>query len=381
MIMRFGVALLSLALAGGCGGAKGGGSDDKPPANADFEALNADLQEYVQAMCDFESRCWDYDQADCMSWFVRDVCGPDYAKVALPELAACAEALSTLDCEENPYQAVACLPVRNAIQTVRGSRLVGEGEACNETENTWCDGGLFCDADSGQCGACKKQVALGARCRPDGWNECDSRSGYCSDEGVCTKYKEKGEKCGAYDECGGYGCYLGTCQDFLDLVGLACETSEDCDHQFACLEGKCAARKPLAEACSEDLECETLACFEGKCTEPATCGRGVEGQSCWQDSDCTAGLRCDWNSQTCAKPLADGELGCASGELRCGSKSYCKFDGSLVSDDGNGDNAYVCAAKLSDGKACESSGPNDECLSGFCNDDLKCAKKPELVCE
>jgi hypothetical protein len=351
----------------------------------DLELLSQDLQRYVNAVCEFEARCGIDELDRCVDWFLGEVCGGKFGSLELPKLDECVSGIAGLGCTASAHELPACLPIRNALHQARpgSGRIAGEGQACSESvvSASYCDLGLFCDAEPGQCGLCQKKLAVGNSCRVDGSGEC-SYHAYCSDAGVCTALEAKGGPC-AYDfQCDeALSCVSGTCQHADDLIGRACASETDCGSRLPCREGRCQALKPVGEPCKEDFECQTESCFEGTCTAEARCQRGEPGMRCAWDEQCKMGLVCDWMTSRCTEALADGERGCLDDgklppPLPCVTGSHC----TRVSD-GAGRENFACAKGVPNGGACTPAELSFECVSQYCSPQAKCAVRPPLVCE
>jgi hypothetical protein len=147
---------------------------------------------------------------------------------------------------------------------------IDEGKSCSATSGPPCRAGLFCD---------------GAHCVRD---------------------KAKGQPCGADGQCAdGLGCAGGTCAGWLD-TGASCSLASDgkssaCPATTACTAGSCQRTGQIVlgpeQLCmSTPTACAPgLVCLDNVCTYLA----GVGG-ACRADAQCSAGLRCDSATTSCA---------------------------------------------------------------------------------
>ena len=196
----------------------------------------------------------------------------------------------------------------------------------------------------------------------------------CECSGV-RNFSSDGKACSSQDECdfGSYCSQAGLCTAWL-AAGSACDERFDVCDDGTCQAGKCVAspeRKAFGAACKSDDECAgTGFCVTGKCAPPLACGSAALGQPCHYDSNCKAGLACDYASQRCVDPAAGLGKPCdpEAEETGCTDFAYCKWDP---------EKPAVCAARMEAGQACLYAGMSSgECLSGWCGEDGKCGRRP-----
>lgn len=235
-------------------------------------------------------------------------------------------------------------------------RVMGEDPTCATTatptgcrSDSDCDASERCNTASGDCEARPSTgAALGGACTAG----ADCASGVCN-QGICT------QSCNWLDTTScpsGFYCNgraTGSCGNGLCLAGSA-------------------GGGDFGTACTENTECASLFCAEGKCSEPCV-PSGVT--SCPSGTVCQAG-----NVQTCGSCQAAGLLGDAcEGSSDCASRlcasapeigSFCTTP---CADQDPCPGGYACVEAAGTsiciptrrglGNACETQA---ECASGIC---------------
>jgi hypothetical protein len=369
MIVRMtSIGLLCLALAQSslaCGGGDAGGRDpgdqDAGDQDAgggfDAEQVAADL---ASVLCEASSSC------ECAM-------GP-----AAP--ATCVAAVAPVLADRlGDHQAPGlrydeeCLAFATAYSVALSCRRHGEAEpddALAQVEwNVRRCKPLFGDGNLGDpCSSAGSFgfLGLGDTCAP----------GLACENSQCVELVEAGgEPCAAYDNGPGrFVCPPGTrCSDPDDDGAVTCEpppaAGEPCD--------------PFAYECQEDLICHPTellcterpepgqACLEGQCAAGNVCANEMcqpapgEDEPCWQNG-CAAGLHCDANTNTCARPVEEGEP-CVYPE-DCGEGMTCS---EFVADG-------VCVRLPGEGEGCFG---GYYCASGLeCAFDNRCVTPPPIAC-
>ncbi|MBT9556232.1 MAG: hypothetical protein IV100_09395 [Myxococcales bacterium] len=218
--------------------------------------------------------------------------------------------------------------------------------------------GALCTSDS-QCasGSCNL-ICIGCGTHED----CESDE-WCDVSGACKPRWATGHLCVTSVECTSGICWGGACAECVD--------QSDCPVNQWCTSGvlspkQCEPLKPNGLLCTAAYQCESNACFLGRCTE------------CAQDADCAASEWCMTDllaaqNTTCTPKKALGESCGTPGQ--CVS-SACHF-GRCSECDSHGDCTpaqycnlpvlpgvdSVCKAKVAQGEPCLST---VECLEGGC---------------
>ncbi|MFP2904002.1 hypothetical protein ACLESD_02790 [Pyxidicoccus sp. 3LFB2] len=197
-------------------------------------------------------------------------------------------------------------------------RPAEEGEVCVQQEGgplpRTCGAGLRCNRDGGKC---QRTGSEGDAC-VDLFDSPCGTSFVCK-EGRCGRRAQKGEACRAPDAA-------------TSLPVNECQQELFCDADAQAL-GTCQVRREEGADCRDSLECaEGLDCV-GAGQEPGARGvcerRPGPGEACERHpfvssiSNCTFGLSCSQESDTCVPRVRQGE--------RCGSQALCA-DGSACSD-------------------------------------------------
>lgn len=219
---------------------------------------------------------------------------------------------------------------------------------------------------TGQCGAykCGGSAACPTTCTTD--TQCVAGN-YCGGN-ACLPQKNKGQTCGASNECQSGNCADGVCCDTA-CTGkcMACAAANKEDSNPA-NSGTCGAAKQgtnpggacklATDPCGEQDSCSgspgtcNLA-PSGKSCGPTTCSNGaVSGKICNGSGTCV-----DQTNAQCAPYVCKGSA-CSS---PCGADTDCQSDHYCA--------GGVCVAKSNNGAACSAA---NVCKSGFCVDGLCC---------
>ncbi len=181
-----------------------------------------------------------------------------------------------------------------------GGRLACDGTRCVAPrceigeEDCWCgtrrscDAGLSCSTDTFLCEA----------------QDCVPGAAGCGcDEGVCVD----GLVCGARERC----------------VLASCGEGADGDEGCACVAGRCGTT----------VDGEPLGCVAGVCVAQAGIRDGAEGGSCYPNSTCNPGMRCDAPTFSCVA-CTPGTTGCdcRPSDGGCATGLAC-FAGSCVAEE------------------------------------------------
>lgn len=163
---------------------------------------------------------------------------------------------------------------------------------------------------------------------------------------------------------GGFGVWVPSCDEDLIFVGGQaageyCAASRECVPGLACNRTTLACAAPAAlDASCEDVECAAglrcdytqhcvappaagEPCPDGLCAEGSRCvdvdpaptcvAPHAAEESCADGAGCVAGTFCDWDTELCTVPLADGE-DCSS-DHQC-AHLWCRSDTSTCDDPG-----------------------------------------------
>ncbi len=260
-----------------------------PAQPVDNYVIGAFKTDYANGVCAWFTRCsatigqFFADEASCRSIYgftlelsldanQRNLNDPLLYRVDSAKAHACVDALATRGCSDGA-------PILNQDSScgeVFIGRL-GDGECCDERGG--CGPGLVCEHDT----------------------HTSTFAGFCSAVG------EAGETCFVQECAEGTGCLrqgdVSTCLAPLGLAsGEYCSSTFDCGPGLACIYSSaarrdlCLLRPEVGEGCfMPERPCAAgLACLytEG---EGYRCSAtpGVEGDGCFVDSDCGAGMTCE----------------------------------------------------------------------------------------
>ncbi len=217
------------------------------------------------------------------------------------------------------------------------------------------------------------------------------QSGFCNGNAVCADPKHEGDVCSESADCiQGLVCFEGRCEPRRES-GSTCAQSEHC-RSFWCepSDGLCGQRDGETCRLRSGASCRSGFCDDnsGRCAQPHP-----DGESCQENghSTCASGY-CDLNTLTCQpsprrprgeacsskEECAEG-LSCSTGNVRrcyrpCdqGSPTPCPHDQVCSYRSGS---IEECLPKQADGLACED---DEECESGYCNPNDRCAQEPDI---
>lgn len=145
------------------------------------------------------------------------------------------------------------------------------------------------------------------------------------------------------------------------------------------LVASCSERdnETIGEGCHSNWQCDTGLCINFSFYDPSYyCSRVCEiSEDCPEDSVCTVLPSCvKYCAPSCGEPpfvvTADSNYLCAGGiPVRCDlieGGEYCEYCGCEAGEYcDTGLSPYRCAAKLEEGRPCDSS---EQCLSGTCEE-------------
>jgi hypothetical protein len=410
-------AALSLAIViTACG--DDGDDGDKPVAGpaapADFCAA------YAAAVCegtgpcdcvdDFEGPCDVKVRASCERGLASRLGGIVLGSIAyVPEAAtACVEGVrvhaSTCGAPTEAARPLLCAEIlRDTAALGESCSQIGLGMRCAL-------GAGFCHPETRLCtalvadGPCLGTIACvdthmceGGTCLPrlDSGDACvnDARCAaglVCGEDAVCGAPGPAGTTCQRSEQCGaGLACIAGACAAAAP-IGAECRLDE-CGGEAYCEVGDTRVCQPLGrdgEVCNfNDTDCEAglicdymrqplarcapipvigEACPTGRCVEGAVCAQPEQtcvkapelGEPCNPDLmvPCATGLGCASDSRTCVAAGAEGEA-CVGGGLICAAGLKCKPVG------GSGVGVPTCARPGGAGTDC---GSEDAlCTTGF----------------
>ncbi|PIV99313.1 MAG: hypothetical protein COW42_11420 [Deltaproteobacteria bacterium CG17_big_fil_post_rev_8_21_14_2_50_63_7] len=211
---------------------------------------------------------------------------------------------------------------------------------------------------------------LGQICYAD--DECVSGGGCSACGGLCEArcpYCPAGQTC----DWNTNSCVL------LKKDGQICNgSSSQCEPQLYCKGAaengtwvyRCTPRHPDTQACSYDEECLlnsfcNLAQAAGYCQAKF----GTQ-QSCTADNQCRDNLACVLGPNGAGQCLAERH-GLPAGTPCNPTADTCAWPNVCVPNDGS----FICGPQLPSGSGCVE---DENCLLGFCNDNLSCeSKRPE----
>jgi hypothetical protein len=224
----------------------------------------------------------------------------------------------------------------------------GLGEVCGSID---CKSGLHCEYPSdGGMNRCVTDLLPGAACTYGGQcasTFCDRRTNQCDTGG------QTGAACTTMDDCRqGFCNAMGRCNDLLNN-GAPCTDSPQCNNHY-CDTGGMICGRVLDAGCGFGSDCASGNCSSNFCV-PAL----PDGSHCMNASECQSGY-CNFSSQTCA-PHCNNDSDCTAGQ-------YCDFQ------------SEQCRSQGMDGAGCEE---DNQCVSGHCNQESqKCGtpKGPGGMC-
>lgn len=263
------------------------------------------------------------------------------------------------------------------------------------------------------CGEILRDMAtLGGSCSQLGLGmRCALGEGFCNPETrLCTALLTEGACMGTLACADSHMCENGACLPRL-VAGDTCTNDYRCAVGLACGEdGRCGAPGPAATACQRSEQCGAgLACVSGACAEAAPVGAecrldecageaycevgdqrvcqklGRDGETCnFNDSDCEAGLICDYTRQPIARcaPIPVSGEACPTG--RCVEGAVCTAPEQVcekapeLGEACNPDLMVPCAAGLGcayGSRTCVAAGAEGEpCVGGglICAAGLRC---------
>ncbi len=279
-----------------------------------------------------------------------------------------------------------------------------------EADST-CDGGLFCNIETGRCtakGGLGEPCAFADSAEPDAGTEtlpcqdtlsCDPSSntcvafcsqGYdCADDASCPQGQSciptdlgdntytycaprgdtNADRCDTPRDCGeGFHCDGSACTSDLP-ADQACDTTQECEAGLYCA-GVCQVVKNAGEVCAADIECNpstTLGCITSddgrlcRTSELATADVCVPGEregGNWCETGICEDLAADESPQPVCHAGAPRAAACDDDPstrdiLQCALPLYC--------DDG------ICKPKVDSGQDC-SDDQAVQCLNGACED-------------
>lgn len=339
-------------MTGACGivpdaAGSGSGSDTGPVPLENLAETQRD------ALCDWLVRCRSFeDLASCRSAFTVQfqidsiIAGVTAGKVAYDGNKArqCVDSFANSTCERaRAFSNRDIDPVCNEV--FRGT--LPQQSQCyfnEECVSQNCSRGTNCPGQACCAGTCIGATAPG---RPTIGQPCASRDtcvdSYCSTiaPSICTAYKASGTVCASSNEC---------------MPGLSCLPGLGDPTMMTC-----RAPVPTLGACSQTVECATLAdvCLMNKC-QPS----GLSGTACFGSSDaCQLSHFCSSSGTAagmCQLPPGIGES-CNTYPCREG---YCSATG-------------ICTAKFPNGSNCDQASGFNQCESGYCDPTIsQCAMRP-----
>jgi len=186
----------------------------------------------------------------------------------------------------------------------------GMGQLCDSSSE--CEPGLLCRLDM-----CVQIQVAGEGCL----ESADACVYSVCQDAICHPLPGLGEDCLIYE-----GCSVGYC-DFgkevcmaVGIQGEECWFTDECGHDFACVDDQCEPLAGVGEGCVENAQCTTFACLDGSCSAVAS-----------SDNNCT--------------------LGCQPGAAECidGAVFSCESDGLTMTE-------------------IETCGDGQKCMEGECKD-------------
>jgi hypothetical protein len=199
---------------------------------------------------------------------------------------------------------------------------------------------------------------------------CKTANPYAPGCGVCADRIPVGQKCTVADLCvDGSWCVWGsnnsgTCTTVTKGdVGAPCSGgASTCKDGLTCdfATNTCVAPQAEGGSCTTRPDCHApLACISGKCAQAKTAG-----QACLADQ-CAPGLGCDLQSQTCKARVAVDPGKACDNEV-----NYCRL-GFCQSSSGSGTTG-TCSPIIADGQPCDITSTsatcdsNAQCVNGKC---------------
>jgi len=183
---------------------------------------------------------------------------------------------------------------QNGSQCASGLCNLGRTCAATCEVNSECESGTYCRLGLGVNG-CEATKSEGATCR----DHFECQSGYCDPDDRCTKVPQEGDACQFDETCGlKLYCAEGTCKR-RKTSGSRCPGGASCLAPYICQYDRCVLKSlsctfpaigetcTLLEYCTPDAFCDTQNGFVCK-------KRRAEGEQCATNSDCVAGLDCNF---------------------------------------------------------------------------------------
>ncbi len=165
------------------------------------------------------SKCLKHSQIDPLCDLDATLRGCDDAFVG--QLAPGAECERTRQCTREPNETVTC--DRKCVIT---RRMVGSGDACDETCGVDCSNESNAETDGKPVRACPAEQGL-----------------QCGPEGRCESLRPNGDACTVWVQCASSYCSNdGGCEDAPDrdaLEGDACSSTVRCAEDLTCEDGVC----------------------------------------------------------------------------------------------------------------------------------------------
>lgn len=243
-------------------------------------------------------------------------CDPAVAGAKVTGFKACADSLAATSCAAlagSGFPTSECVAAVESLQRSLGA--VDEGEVC---EGAPCVGSAECSGFDGECLRCGEGPAKeGQPC--DDLFGCEG-SLFCAQNNRCTRQSPVGKGCRFPEECETGACVQEVCVQ--PAVGDACEDREQCGNSLGCKNGKCEKLAKPGETCGGESECTFDAfCSQGRCVAVPSCRSAGLGSTCVFDGQCTGYLAC--NDELCENPA---ELGESCSEVRCRKGLTCALD-------------------------------------------------------
>jgi hypothetical protein len=317
---------------GGDGGAIAGPMDAGLALRSACTVLNA-------RRCEFLARCGligsgEGSVRDCLAWLQATSCGPskwpaqvDLGTLRYDPIAAqlCADGWATRACESHESEPGAC-----------GKFLLPNaffGQRCYDGYSECAEGvcrGAACPRSCQPRGAVDEVCRENTDCKPNLYCRLPNPT---SGVGKCASYGAVSAVCDVDQPCEqGLLCSSGKCAlaptETMPCLGSACDSMSWC---LSGLDGgTCTRRRPLGEACSDDVQCEEKLLCEVLSSQCVPKELTALGSVCGLRQSCPAGAVCLGASATvlgkCAAPLDAG--------MRCVSSNDCPSNLACVGLDG-----------------------------------------------
>lgn len=368
----------------GSGGGAAGGSGGGAAIDAGSIPLSQLCTEYIDAICDFYTRCgYTQTKAGCIQlttqkfnpWFQMTCLQDEKAAIAAGRLAyddrAAAACLyrvrNSTSCSSNQLMYPEC-------QALLRGRVTDGGCAASYE----CDSSAYCDSTLGMCpGRCLPKKPAGADAGAD--REC--QTGYYSYDGHCRLYALTGLSCAPLSgsstpqQCrpGEATCVMGICQA-PRMDGYPCAGDSDCAFPLRCNDMRCSLGSGVGQVCR--YTAPTQACkLDLACANPF----GPDGGTCAPffglDAGCYSPFECAGNTVCPGVAFGQGPDGgfqitqgrCSVPYLGapCTSSFDCDYATAFCQADGG------CGARRTRGSngACtveDQCTPLDSCVAGTC---------------